>query len=304
MSFRNPIRSLSADDVTPGTLTGSIVQTGDTDPRVVLDPSPDSSTGTEDPAILLYGNWASIPGARPGVLSASVAGQVGNVSAGEIVLNAPTAAGIGRTPPALRLYSEPVSNTTGALTGDGQRLELYLGGGTSHDGEVSINGYSGGIDAAASARLTLTARDASTAAGGTSTSLQLGSGVATVNRPLRHRSLFGVEGWHDVTFRSGWTNFDASGWQGVQARRNPDGTVSLRGLFKPTAGASGGTAFDLPYDGVTNYYPTGRAQIFPLACQSSVGACLFVYPDGHVDVSQASASTQWLSIGTATWDAS
>lgn len=43
MTFRNPLTSLSADAITPGTLTGSVVQTGTTGRRVVIDTDPDPS---------------------------------------------------------------------------------------------------------------------------------------------------------------------------------------------------------------------------------------------------------------------
>jgi hypothetical protein len=123
-------------------------------------------------------------------------------------------------------------------------------------------------------------------------------GQLTVNAPIKFAPGSGSGAWQNVSYRTGWADYDTINAQRVQARRLPDGTVLLRGKLKATAGAVTGTAFDLP----TDCHPFGQPQAFALGCASNVGAVLVVYPDGHVDVTQASAAPTWLSVGGAVWD--
>lgn len=60
MAFRNPVRSLPADAITPGTLTGSVVQTSATGRRVVMNPNAiDPDTAALAPALEVHSGSAA-----------------------------------------------------------------------------------------------------------------------------------------------------------------------------------------------------------------------------------------------------
>jgi hypothetical protein len=298
MAFRNPLQSLSADQITPGTLSGSTVETGSSGLRVVLDPSPDSSTGTTDPAALFYSGDPHEQ--RPGSVSANTWALFGGDGATVMTVRAPDVAG--QRQPGLYLYGDAIDLATGVKTGDRSWFFLAADSDVLTDGYATLLGNAGTTGTPGSAKFVLSTRDDTGAGGGAFADLTVDrNGVtiagtnAKVTTPLVDNGSAGA--WTNVTYQTGWTDFDVLAWQRVQVRKLPDGRVHMRGLFKPTAGGVNGTVMNIP----AGFRPFGRTQIYPLACQSNVGACFFVYTDGHCEVAQASATTQWLSIN-AVWD--
>jgi hypothetical protein len=275
------------------------VQTGVSGLRVVLDPSPDSSTGTTDPALLMYSGEAHEQ--RPGSVSANTWSYVGTDQGTVLAVKAPDVAG--KRQPQLLLFGDAIDSTTGLPTGDRNWFRLEADSDQLGKGYADITGNAGVDGTPNSASISLQTRDDSTAGAGftdvviNKTGLTVSGTNGTITTPL----VTNGTAWIDVIFRTGWTHFDTTAWQKTQYRMLPDGRVQLRGLFKPTAGGVNGTAFDIPV-GYRPYTGTGgRPQIYALGCQSNVGATLFVYTDGHVDVAQATATTQWLSC-FAEWD--
>lgn len=88
--------------------------------------------------------------------------------------------------------------------------------------------------------LVLTAFDSSTPDQINNRLIVTGTGVTV-------QDAISVEGetWHDVVFQNGWTNL-GSGFSNVQYRKEPDGTIRLRGYGKAGTKTNGTVLFQLP----------------------------------------------------------
>lgn len=244
MPFRNPTTTLPADAITPGTMTGSVVQTGESGARVVLHPEPDSDTGTQSPAVLFY---SGIPlEDRPGSLSADVFGEPGDVSSPQITLKAPNAVEF-KSQPQFYLKGARVHNSTGAEEGQGAVWGLELEGGDPQDGRAAFYGYSGTVGTNNSAYIQLSVSDSGTASAPTSARLEIGHGKTVVSQPLHLGSLsFGVQQWVTPSRAAGWGVAGAP-WVAPRYRKMADGTVRLSGITTPPSGSPSTTVlFTLP----------------------------------------------------------
>lgn len=76
---------------------------------------------------------------------------------------------------------------------------------------------------------------------------------------------YAVEGWTDVTFQNGWTNFGGD-YNNVQYRKDPLGFVHLRGIAKAGTLTDATVMFELP----SGYRPPKKAQFHPYGTASAV----------------------------------
>ena len=133
MGFRNPLTSLSGDQITPGTITGSIIQTAATGKRIVLTPnSPPELVGF--PGLLAYtADAQETAGARirTGV-ALDLIGGAGDQ--GFLELAAPQLNGHGT--PSLTIYGNARTNPAPG-TGSGK---VYVYGDVAASGLLTLDG--------------------------------------------------------------------------------------------------------------------------------------------------------------------
>ncbi len=237
--------SLAADAINGRTITGSIVQTGVSGPRVILDP--DTAAGAyEDPmpGILVYTTGNSDDG------PASVVGENGSLT-----LNGASLADSSGPSSILAVNADDIGMTSNFVS-------LNVG----RDGEVAMWVPVGPGNTLDGTYYSFTSRGCS------------------------------VGPWFDVDFAAGWVNY-GQGYQDVQYRQMPDGTVKLRGVCKPTSGSTtGGVMFTLP----GYVWPTKHAP-FGVATLNRVAGYMLVSSAGTVAFSGASGAPGWVSVGTACW---
>ncbi|MFD7908357.1 hypothetical protein ACFV4G_39715 [Kitasatospora sp. NPDC059747] len=228
---------------------------------------------------------------RPGRMTADVLMGTGSVTSSTLEIVAPQVVPSGAKSP-----SSPSLSFTGAyVDGTGQPTSTTAAGAfTLSVGRTDVLDGSDGSITGTTNQVILSAAPV----GGGSAQLAVSGSGALTSKPLRMGSPYGsTETWQPVSYATGWADY-GSPWQNVQCMRMPDGTVMLRGLFKATAGASGGHVFYLPS---AAYYPVTR-QIFKLATDNNTNANLFVYENGTVDINNASGVAGWCAIGSASWD--
>ncbi|MFI9276034.1 hypothetical protein ACIGXM_35920 [Kitasatospora sp. NPDC052896] len=104
------------------------------------------------------------------------------------------------------------------------------------------------------------------------------------------------QGWQPISYLNGWS--DLPDWRKVEVRRMPDGTAVLRGIARTPGGFTGGRIGILPDNGCR----PKAAEVIPVANDNSSKCCVFLYPDGGVDISSnAGWPGNWISFGYACW---
>jgi hypothetical protein len=261
--FRNPTTSLPADDVTPGTLTGSTVQTTTAGRRIVM--------------------------ADPGSVQFLAAGG-GTISPPEIEFYSGQAGEV--YPGLIASFSD---NTATPVLPKTIIMSPDIGAGSSY---LLLQG---GVPSVQNQAFIAAAGNTAVFAGGVYSELQGPGGTRTgVDNTSGYvgnytRVLSGGT-WTGVSYVNGWK--DLAGWQAVQVKKLSDGTVMLRGITQPPSGAPNGqTMFNLP----AGFAPP-TSQVFHGATDGNYNANVFVYSSGAVVMNNASATPGWLSFGGMTWD--
>lgn len=103
--------------------------------------------------------------------------------------------------------------------------------------------------------------------------------------------------WVPAPYTSGWADYDATEWFGVQYIKDVVGRVSLRGLIRNTSGATkpaGNVMFTLP----VGHRPLRRSRFVAIGVGASgaIAQQLDVLPNGDVQSPTAAIpNLEWLS---------
>ncbi|WP_327073197.1 hypothetical protein OG196_14215 [Kitasatospora purpeofusca] len=126
----------------------------------------------------------------------------------------------------------------------------------------------------------------------TDTGLRLQGGNVDVGSGLVKNN----SSWTPITFEQGCSQLP--GWQSVTAKRRPDGMVALRGIVSVPEDVTSGVIGTI--DNPALWPKAG--EVFPMATPNNVGANLFVQPNGTLEIWNASGSFGgWLSLGSIEW---
>lgn len=265
MAFTNPLRSLSADDITPGTLSGSIVETGPTGRRIVLDPN--------QLATLLYSGATAET--SPGGLYASVSTGVHPLPFVE--LDAPSIQPDGGESAWLSLISGggPSNDqgsfelSTGYGSGGRSTVYAYASDGGANLGEIDLQVYDPVLGTSylqVSSNLLEWVPQTGPGWYANTTGVTLGGalhvlGAVTVDTTVSATG----ETWHAPTLGTGWATGPTSGSvQPFQFRKGVGDQVWVEGLFHSTSASPAATVCTLP----SAYWPKKTKRI-PVALNSS-----------------------------------
>lgn len=219
--------------------------------RVVLDPSPDSSTGTTDPAILFYSGDPHEQ--RPGLVSANLENLIGNESDTVLTVRAPDSAG--QRQPGLYLHGDTINSTTGVKTGDRSWWFLAADSDVLTDGYATLLGNAGTTGTAGSAYAKLSTRDDTGGGGGAFTDVTVDRAGLTVagttgNVVAKGAAIKTGATWQTPSYNSGWAGGStASGSYGtLRYRLDAEDNLVISGAAHATGALAAGsyTLFVLP----------------------------------------------------------
>ncbi|TQF05571.1 hypothetical protein E6W39_29245 [Kitasatospora acidiphila] len=288
-------RTITGATIQGGTVTGSQVRTAATGRRIEITPSDPIRAS---PGVTFYSG--SDTELQPGLLSAT--STTGTITTPALTLQAPS---IDKSSSwlypsdaaSLRLTSRSGNNRS-----DGT-FSLSAAAGINELGICTVRGVAPG-DQSQPAMLTFEVRNPVPT--GTSdyrntiidiTGRQMKIAFNAVGIVLDEHGLrYDDTGWQPLAFANGWTSLP--GWRAVEYRRTPDGMAHLRGIGKtPASFTSGriGTITD------PNCRPKAP-EVIPVANDNSSKCCIFIYPEGGVDLSSnAGWPGSWVSFGYSRW---